>query len=144
MRMFDIAKAVVAAAEDELSGIQHAYVSHAQPPFDCPDQFTVHVQDRNVVTQERVSCASRSRVVFIATIVRCWPVPDETGQLPTSSELEAATKDLWDDEVLVRTAIRTGVESVGIKCDNWMIRSSSPMVPEGGTAAWSTTFWINE
>lgn len=150
-RVWDALVAVLQAAEGALGaqGLSipsRVYVSPGPPAADC-DQLTAHAvsimpglpgqETAPYGLQSTAGPVMRTLTVMVQ-IRRCVPVPNDQGQPPQASSLEAAAKiiardgwTLWRGLVL---AYMDGTLLGG--CDRAAISAAIPSEAEGGLAGW--------
>lgn len=155
---FDLCAEYLAACEAAVATapggtILRAYVSPGPPPFDCAPQLTVHAggpaESDTAPLSPPLVIGERTRLqgavfqmLMTATVIRCAPVIDDNGILPTTTEMEAAAvetiSDVWAIWNFCRTEIRDGTLFASPSGRREVFFDPAIPVPiEGGTAGWS-------
>lgn len=143
---FALESVLTTAASKLTTSVDRQFVSHGLPPFDCPNQLTVHIsalRATNPLTRSDIGpqCKAVIPAMDLAvTIVRCVPTLLDNGKLPSATDITTANQqllqDLWElwrglvDETIDGTLIP------GLGCSAFTWRQAVPIGPSGGFAAW--------
>lgn len=155
--LYDLCAEYLSAAADALldtpEGVapDRQYVSLGIPPWDC-EQLTVHAGGPAVVVADTLplqpSLVPLQRVrtqgfvnivVMTATVIRCMPVTDDSGNPPDTDDLAAAAlqtySDLWAVWNHVKAEVRAGTLFAG-ESREFGLDPVVPIGPEGGFGGW--------
>lgn len=127
------------------------FVAFGAPVLDCCDQLTVfvpQVSDAPTIgglPAGRKVAAKINHVFLIATISRCYPVPDDKGNPPPVADLVAASEQLnadgwalWNHLYSLWTA-----DLLFTFCGEVFWDSLRPVGPQGGCAGWDLGIHIS-
>lgn len=151
-----LAAAVVACADTpEGAAPGRSYIAHAPPAWDC-EQITVHAGGPTIANTlplvpalAPLQRAKTQGMVILAvltcTVLRCYPVIEDSGDPPTVSELNAASQqtyaDLWAITNHVNRAVKAGTLFAGDHREFTLI-DPVPVGPEGGIAGWQVPLTV--
>lgn len=141
-RLGDLAEALLTVVSDALLDagrpLGRAYISHAPPAWDAcsEDQATVHVapvtfRSSGTGRQQQTQLSA----AFTVQVVRCVPVPDDTGAPPTALELgDSAVALLHDLAAVIYDVLASDVFG---GCSSVAFGQVDSLGPSGGMAGWS-------
>lgn len=157
--IYDACDDLLGACQEILACIDRptdrAFVALCDPPLDCCDQLTVHadVLTRLVLTGSGPgatltgpgttpsACATKSMCDLVTRIHRCIPVPDNQGNPPPPTVLDAASAALYGDVFTlwagVMEQIRDGRLFDGDACGRAIaVNPAHCVIAEGGCGGW--------
>jgi hypothetical protein len=132
---------------------ERSFVSPHIPALDCCPQLTVHIPDvteapvtpGGLAAGRRATSMRMNWIGLQVTIVRCVPVVDGNGNLPTIIQLEDASRQiaadgwaLWNH---IYNLIRAG--DLFSYCGEVHWLGLRPIGPEGGCAGWTLSFQVS-
>lgn len=130
---------VTATLVDAGRPVGRSFLSHGAPAWDaCPgDQVTVHLAPLSF----RSTGAGRQQQTqplagLVVQLVRCVPVPDDTGAAPSALELDESALGLMTDAARVFYAVAV-TSSWAASCDSVTFGQMNPLGPLGGRAGWT-------
>ncbi len=137
-----LAEAVTALATTGASAApERRYVAHGSVTWDCPLLATHLVRVTPKVLDTRLEkCGIVHDARLAVVLLRCYPVPSDSGTPPSAAELTDAGRDLaTDGQALWKGLTRAWVEGsfpTGIPCSRVTWGSLEPLAPSGGYAGW--------
>lgn len=131
------------------------YVSPGFPAFDCPEQLTVHWTPINPSQTPNPSgnlaAFHRNRVwlnlvQFTIVATRCAPVPSESGQPPSTTDLNTAAKEVADDAWALNEYLHARVTDDTLfgtyPCRELQIGPLNQIDPAGGVVGCQVSFIV--
>lgn len=156
--LYELAQEYLAACVDALDTIPafepglggspaRSYVSPGLPQYDCcPDgQLTVHVP--SVISDPSLTLKNHERrniVSLTATILRCVPAADESGNFASVADIQAAAEQVDADGWALWNYIFNAISSGDLfrLCDRIEWLGLRSITPSGGCGGWTLTLSV--
>jgi len=126
-----------------------SFVTSGLPAADCPPQLTVHVETISdaatgpggLADGTRHRSARMPQPRLIATLFRCVPVPDNSGNPPSAAALESAAAQINADGWALHNVLFNKVMNGSLLeiCSNVVWEGLRRYGPSGGAGGWTVT-----
>ena len=117
---------------------ERSFVASGQPTFDCCPQLTVHVgplsEGVSAPPVPTSSAARVNRVGLVATVIRCIPGPDKSGNPPSAVEQQNAAEQIHADRWALWNHV-WNMQRAGLifqRCNDVIWDGLTPVIPQGG------------
>jgi len=117
---------------------ERSFVASGQPTFDCCPQLTVHVgplsEGVSAPPVPTSSAARVNRVGLVATVIRCIPGPDKSGNPPSAVEQQDAAEQIHADRWALWNHV-WNMQRAGLifeRCNDVIWDGLTPVIPQGG------------